>query len=167
VNEPSARWTWAETLGEPPCTSIRSIANIDVSRASRYAPPVRKTMPKPIAIDRRDGAIRPSHARGRSRGKAPRQGSGTVSTRAMDRGKRARAGMFNCSSPERPLLRLWQLDVAQQLDLVLEPHAELLQRAPASLGHEREGVGGRRAVGVLDEVRVLRRDLSASDPMPF
>ena len=40
-------------------------------------------------------------------------------------------------------------------------------RAPARLGHERDRVGGRGTVGVLDEVRVLRRDLRAADPVPL
>src|SRR5581483_7390779 len=55
------------------------------------------------------------------------------------------------------------LDVAEQLDLVHQLDAVLLARAPARLGDEREGVFGARATRVLDEVRVLGRDLRAAD----
>ena len=48
---------------------------------------------------------------------------------------------------------------------MLELDAELLVHAPARLGHQRERVGRRRAAGVLDEVRVARRDQGAADPV--
>ncbi len=43
------------------------------------------------------------------------------------------------------LLRGGELDLAEELDLVLELDAELLARATARLGHQREAVRGRRA----------------------
>src|SRR5439155_15312911 len=49
--------------------------------------------------------------------------------------------------------------------LVLELDAVLLPGAAPCLGHQRDRVLGARAAGVLDEVRVSRRDLSAADPV--
>ena len=66
-----------------------------------------------------------------------------------------------------PRRRAGQAHVAEQHDLGLELDAELLARAPARLAHQREAVGRRRPAGVLDEVRVLRRDDRATDPVPL
>src|SRR5256714_5495932 len=130
-----------------------------------YAKGANATMPSPRASERRVGTNRTSHARGCSSGRRIRQGRTTASTRATDRLKRALAGTHRNSAPGRPLLQAGQFELSQKLDLVLQPHVELLVSAPSRLGHESESVGGRGAVGVLDEVRVLRRDLGASDPM--
>src|ERR1051326_6495197 len=67
-------------------------------------------------------------------------------------------------SPRAPALLL-DRDVAEQLDLVHELDPVLLARAPARLRDERERVLGAGAAGVLDEVRVLGRDLRAADAM--
>src|SRR5437763_1015367 len=67
-------------------------------------------------------------------------------------------------SPRAPALLL-DRDVAEHLDLVHELDPVLLARAPARLGDERERVLGAGATGVLDEVRVLGRDLRAADAM--
>src|SRR5437868_4828903 len=101
-------------------------------------------MPSPAATDRRVGARPASRARGRSCGRPTRHCGARVSTRAMDRARRALAGMLRCSSPERALLQLRQLELTEEFDLVLEPDAELLVRAPAGFGHERNRVGSRR-----------------------
>src|SRR5256714_4999097 len=58
-----------------------------------------------------------------------------------------------------------QLDRAQQLDLVPKLDTKLLEGPPPRLLHERECVGRAGAAGVLDEVRVPRRDLSTTDPV--
>src|SRR5436190_10947988 len=57
------------------------------------------------------------------------------------------------------------LQVAEELDLVAEVDAVLLVCTPASLLHESDCIRGARAPRVLDEVRVLRRDLCAPDPV--
>ena len=113
-------------------------------------------MPRPTASDRRVGAARTSQARGCSRGQLTRHGSVTASARATDRGKRAFAATVRSSSPERPLLQVGQRELAEKLDLVLEPDLELLVSAAPGLGHQSQSIGRGRAVGILDEVRVLR-----------
>ena len=50
---------------------------------------------------------------------------------------------------------------------MLQLHTELLAGAAPRLGHERERVRRRGAVRVLDEIRVLRRDLGAAAVMPL
>src|SRR5258708_7357638 len=62
------------------------------------------------------------------------------------------------------LLRRRQVDLAEQLALVVKLDAVLLVRPPARLGHECKRVLGARPARVLDEVRVLRRDLRTTDP---
>src|SRR5207244_6049261 len=58
-----------------------------------------------------------------------------------------------------------QVQSAYEPHLALELDAELLRRAAAGLGHQRKSVGRPRLAGVLDEVRVPRRDLRAADPV--
>src|SRR4029079_13127214 len=87
---------------------------------------------------------------------------GIASTRTMDRARRALAGIFRFSSRAGTFLQVGQLQLAEELDLVLQANAELLERATARLGHERERIRGRGAVRVLDEVRVLRRALRST-----
>src|SRR5215831_14596247 len=65
--------------------------------------------------------------------------------------------------PERVLLQVGQFELPEEDDLVLEVDAVLLPGAAARLGHEGECVRRARAVGVLDEVRMPRRDLRAAD----
>src|SRR5207247_6703527 len=60
-----------------------------------------------------------------------------------------------------------QLELAEEHDLVLQLDAELLVRPPPGLGHQRNRVVGARVVGVLDEIRVSRRYLGATDPVPL
>src|SRR4029079_6077239 len=84
---------------------------------------------------------------------------------AMDRARRALVGIFLSSARTRSFLQLGQLELAEELDLVLEPDAELLERAAARLGHESERVCSGGPIGVLDEVRVLRRDLGSAAAM--
>src|SRR5438105_6957468 len=60
-----------------------------------------------------------------------------------------------------------QVVQAEELDLVLELDAELLERAPPRLLHERERVGRAGFARVLDEVRMPRRDLRAADAVPL
>src|SRR5256885_3119913 len=130
-----------------------------------YAKRANATMPSPRASERRVGTNRTSHARGCSSGRRIRQGRTTASTRATDRLKRALAGTHRNSAPGRPLLQAGQFELSQKLDLVLQPHVELLVSAPARLGHERESIGGRGALGVLHGNRVLRRDPGPPPPL--
>src|SRR4051812_4226182 len=51
----------------------------------------------------------------------------------------------------------------ERLDLVPELDPELLPRAAACLAHQGDGILRTGLAGVLDEVRVLRRDLRAAD----
>src|SRR5215204_6582909 len=91
---------------------------------------------------------------------------GSVKSCRTERGwTSASRPMGDSSAPAcRSLLRLRRnLDVAEQLDLGLESDSELLERASAPLGDERDGVRRRGAAGVLDEVRVLRGDLGPAD----
>jgi len=50
---------------------------------------------------------------------------------------------------------------------VLELDSVLLACTPAGFCHQRDRVGGAGSIGVLDEVRVARRDLGAADPVPL
>src|SRR6202020_2514886 len=68
--------------------------------------------------------------------------------------------------PRRGLLialRPVEASVAERLHLWLQLDAEALQHALAACGHHRERVGRARGAGVLDEVRVLRREARAAD----
>ena len=56
---------------------------------------------------------------------------------------------------------------AEEANLVLEHDAEPLVDAPPRLGHQRDRVRRGGAAGVLDEVRVPRRDHRAADPVPL
>src|SRR5262249_40039239 len=56
-----------------------------------------------------------------------------------------------------------QADRAEQLDLVLEVDVEALARPAARLPDQRGHVGRAGVAGVLDEVRVHRRDARAAD----
>src|SRR5215210_1264627 len=95
----------------------------------------------------------------------PRRGSSRTAAFASRRDRLTRRVATAASSPRRPRLLPRHLDFAEELDLVDELDAELLTRATARLAHQRERVGRSRAVGVLDEVRVARRDLGAPDPV--
>src|SRR5438445_561808 len=109
-------------------------------------------MPSPTTKERRVGRNRD----------ACRIAAGAIS-RSRVSTDRALASTFRTSPLPRKLLQLGQAQVAKELDLMLEHHAKLLVGAPPRLCHERECVGRRRATGVLDEVRVLRRNLRAAD----
>src|SRR5581483_7276764 len=108
------------------------------------------TIAKPTRSDRPDGSSRPSAAR-----PGP-DWSGITAARARAAcwGRRWATAL---DSPRRGRL-LRQLERPEEHDLVLEVDAELLPRSTPRLGHQRDGVGGPGAVGVLDEVRVPRRD---------
>src|SRR5947209_3134255 len=56
-----------------------------------------------------------------------------------------------------------QRERAEEADLVLELDTELREDAPPRLDHQRQRVGRRRTVRVLDEVGVARRDDRAAD----
>src|SRR5262249_17363597 len=77
------------------------------------------------------------------------------------------------SPPRAELLRAgerserWQVRKAQELHLVTELDAELLERTPTRLDHQRHRVPAARVARVLDEVRMLGRDLGAADPEPL
>src|SRR5437016_14442906 len=103
----------------------------------------------PSAIERPDGANRPTSG-------SPRR-AGSATARAVV----LRRAATPLTSPLRriPL----QLERAHELHLMLELDAESLPDAPARLGHQRETVGRRRTAGVLDEVRMPRRDQRSPD----
>src|SRR3954469_14737939 len=63
------------------------------------------------------------------------------------------------------LPELRELERAEELDLALELHAELLGGTTPRLGHQRDRLGRTRLRGVLDEVRVPGRDLGPTDAM--
>src|SRR3954452_19993057 len=74
------------------------------------------------------------------------------------------------NSPRRgPLLPLERrkLELAQELDLVHELDAVRLPGPSAGLGHQGDRIGRARAVRVLDEVGVSRRDHRAADLVAF
>src|ERR1700694_2916540 len=95
---------------------------------------------------------------------------GSARTAGREVGLRA-AGTHHISAPRREALqrlaRGGELDPAEKAHFALELDAELLERTPARLGHEREGVDCPGVAGGLDEVFVARRDLSTADPMPL
>src|SRR4051794_139748 len=131
---------------------------MDVCRAAAYPPTDTAMSPIPTRIERADG-------RNRQAGDRPR---GSVATAARARGglpcARRRRRATRVPSTRRPhLLRRGHLDVAEKLDLMDELDPELLPCAAPGLPHQREGVCRPRATGVLDEVRVLRRDLRPAD----
>src|SRR5918911_2726745 len=95
---------------------------------------------------------------------------GTRSARRARSGapSRRRCGNGATATPttsplRRGLLQRRQRDRPEELDLVLKLDAELLQRAPPGLLHQRQRVGRAGTARVLDEVRVAWRDLGASD----
>src|SRR4051812_947189 len=146
--------TCAWSAGVPPRISSVCTAKIDVSRATAYAPSASTSSATPIASERPDGATPLSEG-------APRR-TASVAARVFDRFRAA----TRQSSPRscRPLQR-GQLERPEELHLVLELDPEPLVHAPPRLGHQRDAVGARRPVGVLDEVRVARGDDRAADPV--
>src|SRR5881397_511473 len=143
------------TAGRAPVTSIRWTANIEVSRAAKYAPTIAATAAKATSSVRPDGS-----------GNATAGRLGRASTAAREAGLRD-AGT-KPSSARRPealqaLAGGRQLETADEADLVHELDPELLERAAAGLGHQRESIGRPRIPGVLDEVAVARRDLCSAD----
>ena len=54
---------------------------------------------------------------------------------------------------------------AHELDLVLELDSVFFVRPASRFGHQCKRVSGPSCVGVLDEIRVPRRDLRAADPV--
>src|SRR6476660_1246208 len=71
------------------------------------------------------------------------------------------------SARGRSFLRVRQLREPEEDDLALQGDPDLVVRAATCLDHQAHTIRARRPVGVLDEVRVLRRDLRAADPMPL
>src|SRR5580765_1101185 len=110
----------------------------------------------PTAPERDDGTNRPT-------GTGLRRGRWATAARARSCGRVFR--LTPTSSPRRrALLRgRRQLGHAEEFDLVLQDDAVLLERPPAGLDHERDGVLGPGPVRVFDEVRVQRRDLRPAD----
>src|SRR5262245_10832691 len=101
---------------------------------------------------------------------APRgNGTTTLAAAACRRDPRSLRPPTMCLDSARRLrfLRRRELREPEEHDLALQHDAVLLVHAAARLDHEGHAVRARRAVGVLDEVRVLRRDLRAADPVPL
>src|SRR5262249_38311513 len=145
----SACRTCARSTGVPPRTSIVRTAKIDVSRAAAYPPTPRARSASPTSTERIEGARRPSA------GRAIVRRAGSTAERAVGLLRAATSD----TSPPRPVpLQGRQLQRAEELDLVLELDAVGLEHPAARLRHDGEAVGRRRRVGVLDEVRVPRRD---------
>src|SRR5262245_44976069 len=137
-----------------------------VSRARTIATSTPASAPKAISSVRPEGTSRPSSRRspGSMRGK----GTTTLAVRARGRSRPARPLVATgpISAPGPVLLDL-QGERAEEDDLVLEVDAELLTRTAARLPHQREAILARRPAGVLDEVRVTRRDDGAADRVPL
>src|SRR3954451_24728248 len=149
--------TCRASFGSTPRTSIVRTAKTDVSRAAANASTATIAAATPSAIERADGRISNERAREGSRATASRAGDwrgGRLTTR---------------TSPRRPSLLPHgrQLGQLEELHLVLELHAELLERAAPRLDHQRDRILTPRPTRVLDEVRVHRRDLRAADPVPL
>src|SRR5829696_419813 len=109
-----------------------------------------KTLTRPLGRRRATSSRRFSCGRGR-----------TATAESVRARMRASPGTMT-SSPSAERVLLGEGDT-EELYLVLQVDAELLARAPPRFDHQRERVLGPRRVGVLDEVRVARRDLSATD----
>src|SRR5918992_5740584 len=110
---------------------------------------------KPTSSDLPDGRTRASAC-------SP---SGTSSTAARTEG--LRAAMAPTSPCADPLLQRVDLDRPEEAHLALELDAELLQGAPPSLVHERDGVRRAPAAPVFDEIAMPRGDLRAPDAVPL
>ena len=165
----SAVRTWRATRCRRRATSIVAQRRRPTSRARRShaASAAREQRERERAASGRRGRAEPASRRPpRSRAR-----NGTTTLAARARGRDARSprpppAMRRCSPRRgraRSLLRRRAPATAEQHDLVLELDAVLLARAAAALRHQRQAVGGRRPAGVLDEVRVLRRDERAAD----
>src|SRR5919108_315256 len=153
------------TDGGAPRISTRSTANTEVDRAPQYATKTAAMRPKASASERPEGR-KPARSR---RSPEARRGSGTTAlsaplSRRDPRTVRPPPAMRRDSPRDPQVLRLeWrQFEVADEHDLALERHAELFVDAAARLHHQSHAVRARSAPGVLDEVRVLRRDDGAS-----
>src|SRR4051812_23291904 len=149
--------TWRASFGSTPRTSIVRTAKTDVSRAAANASTATIAAATPTAMERPDGRNSSERAREGSRATASRAGDwrgGRVTTR---------------TSPRQPTLlpHRRQLGHLEELHLVLELDAVLLECTAPGLGHQRDRVLAPRIAGVLDEVRVHRRDLRAADPVPL
>src|SRR5690348_11642572 len=152
----SAARTAARTCGVAPTTSTSSTAKSDVSRATAYPPAASASRAKPTSSERAEGASRDSSGRLRP--------TGTAAARAVV----LRGGATRPTSPRLMVpLRVRQRERAEELHLVRELDPEPVADLPPRLGHQRDAVGGGRAAGVLDEVRVTWRDLRAADRVPL
>ena len=154
-----------------PSTSIVRDGEDDVSRAASQASARRRAIAKASRSERPEGTSRPRSRRS----PGSRRGNGTTTLAARARGRDPRSSSSPAATASdfaaarvrsyRGAGAARRHAIAEEHDLVLELDAELLARTAARLGHQREAVGGRRAAGVLDEVRVLRRDHGAADPV--
>src|SRR5689334_23252271 len=102
-------------------------------------------------IERGEGRKRPTRA-------DPIRGTAAAAARARgcSPGARRRGATRPGSPPVGRLLpERRQLELAQELHLVAELDAELLEGAAARLSHQGERVDRAGAVGILDEVCVL------------
>src|SRR5438445_333265 len=133
--------------------------------ARAAAPPAAAARrPQATATERRDGAKRPRS--GTTRARLPAHGTETA-VRDRDGLPCARlrpTATRRCSPRAESLLpERRQLDLPEELDLVAELHPVLLGCATTGLGDQLDRVLRAGAAGVLDEVRVLRRDLRPAD----
>ena len=160
----SARSTWRSTPGRRRATSIVRTANSGVSRATTRPGARRRGRANPTSSERPEGTKRASrgdrrrpHA-GTGRRRSPRARASRSCARLVPFRPRARFLPRGRRSPRLRRSAVRRRRVPEQHDLVLELDPEPLARPPAGLGHQREAVRAGRAAGVLDEVRVPRRD---------
>src|SRR4051794_10199972 len=140
---------------------MRETASIELWRAAAEAPPASAASARPARTDLPDGRKRKPPGRfsltARGAGAAtarPRE----ALVRAVTRSGSPPGGRLLRSAPKRR-----GAEAAEELDLVPKLDAVFLVRAAAGLDHQRDRVRAACPVGVLDEVRVLRRDLRAAD----
>ena len=163
------RWARAERTSRRPAAAPReprsaSTAKSGVSRAAGSRRARRRRARSRSAASGGTGQAGEPRAWSARAGTAAAGARGSLAARWTERdGPWQACSRF--SSSYRRCLQLGQLELAEKLDLVLEVDAELLcaRRRASAMSASASAVRG--TVGVLDEVRVLRRDLSSADAM--